>query len=297
MYKIRIENCNNIDLANIELRENSLNIRYAMNGTGKSTIGKAIQLLAGHNDLTQLKTFGSDKEPNVEIPENINNVLLFNEDFVNTIVFKESDVIENAFDVFIKTDDYVLKQEVINEKLKEIHLDTNANSDLKILLSTGETVISKFTKTKSNDLKNTGLMKSITSSESIFKLPEQIKKFQPLMEKEYNADWVGWKNDGARYDDNGICPFCTIKLDKDYATEKELFAESYSKSNVKSIKEMLSYFESVKDYMDIEKYNKMTKCLQGTENEDEVRLWITRFYFDLEYLISCIIFQFIFSKK
>ena len=172
MYKIRIENCNNIDLANIELKENSLNIRYAMNGTGKSTIGKAIQLLAGYNDLTQLKTFGSDKEPNVEIPENINNVLLFNEDFVNTIVFKESDVIENAFDVFIKSDDYVLKQEIINEKLKEIHLDTNANSDLNILLSTGQTVISKFTKTKSNDLKNTGLMKSITSAESIFKLPE-----------------------------------------------------------------------------------------------------------------------------
>jgi len=286
MYKIRIENCNNIDLANIELKENSLNIRYAMNGTGKSTIGKAIQLLAEHNDLTQLKTFGSDKEPNVEIPENINNVLLFNEDFINTIVFKESDVIENAFDVFIKSDDYVLKQEIINEKLKEIHLDTNANSDLNILLSTGQTVISKFTKTKSNDLKNTGLMKSITSAESIFKLPEQIKKFQPLMEKEYNADWVGWKNDGARYDDNGICPFCTIKLDKDYATEKALFAESYSKSNVKNIKEMLSYFESVKDYMDIEKYNKMTKCLQETKNENEVRLWITRFYFDLEYLIS-----------
>lgn len=285
MYTIRIENCNNINLANIELKEDNLNIRYAVNGTGKSTIGKAIQLLADQKNLDQLKTFGSDKEPSGEIPATISNVLLFNEDFVNTIVFKESDVIENAFDVFIKSEDYISKQEIINEKLKEIHIDTNADNDLNILLSTGQTVIGKFTKTKSNDLKNTGLIKNLTSADSIFTLPEQIKKFQPLMEKEYNADWVGWKNDGTKYDDNGICPFCTIKLDKDYNTEKALFAESYSKSNVKSIKEMLSYFESVKDYMDSEKYDKMTKCLRETENEDELRLWITRFYLDLEYLI------------
>lgn len=285
MYTFKFENCNNIEIANIVIKKDILNIRYAMNGTGKSTIGKAIQLLAENKTLSPLKTFGADKEPKGEIPAEVRNVLLFNEDFVNTIVFKESDVIENAFDVFIKNEDYLAEQEIINDKLKEIHIDTNANKDLDILLSTGQTVIGRFSKTKTNDLKNIGLLKNITSSDSIFKLPEQIKKFQPLMEKEYIADWVGWKNDGSKYDDTGICPFCTIKLDKNYETEKALFSESYSKSNVKSIKEMFSYFETVKDYMDIEKYEKMTKCLRDTEDEEALRLWITIFYLDLEYLM------------
>jgi len=40
--KISIRNCNNIDHGEIEIKENTLNIKHAINGTGKSTIAKAI---------------------------------------------------------------------------------------------------------------------------------------------------------------------------------------------------------------------------------------------------------------
>lgn len=40
---IKIMNCNNIDEGNIELIEGRLNIKYAINGTGKSTISKALE--------------------------------------------------------------------------------------------------------------------------------------------------------------------------------------------------------------------------------------------------------------
>ena len=39
---IDIKNCNNIDNAKIEIKENRLNIKYAINGIGKSTISSAI---------------------------------------------------------------------------------------------------------------------------------------------------------------------------------------------------------------------------------------------------------------
>ena len=44
--KISIENCNNIDKGEIEIVPNTLNIKYANNGTGKSTIAKAIHAFA-----------------------------------------------------------------------------------------------------------------------------------------------------------------------------------------------------------------------------------------------------------
>lgn len=44
---IKIKNCNNIDLANITLSKDKLNIKFAPNGTGKSSIAKA--LLIGHD--------------------------------------------------------------------------------------------------------------------------------------------------------------------------------------------------------------------------------------------------------
>ncbi len=41
---ILIKNCNNIQSAEISLSENTLNIKFGYNGTGKSTIGEAIRL-------------------------------------------------------------------------------------------------------------------------------------------------------------------------------------------------------------------------------------------------------------
>ena len=61
---INIKNCNNIKDANISVEKNSLNIKYGMNGTGKSTIAKAIE---NRENLTELKTFGSELEPEITI--------------------------------------------------------------------------------------------------------------------------------------------------------------------------------------------------------------------------------------
>ena len=46
MLKINLKNCNNVSECEIDIKKDLLNIFYAMNGTGKSTIGKALELLA-----------------------------------------------------------------------------------------------------------------------------------------------------------------------------------------------------------------------------------------------------------
>lgn len=114
--KITIENCNNISKGVISLEEEKLNIRYGMNGTGKSTLSTAISLFSQGKPMDDLKPFGSDDEiiPAISIDGDIQGVRVFNEDFVNNMVFKESTVIDNAFDVFIRTTDYVLVK-FINE--------------------------------------------------------------------------------------------------------------------------------------------------------------------------------------
>ena len=48
MIKAEVYNCNNITSANICLRKDHLNIRYAMNGTGKSTIAVAIDRISNN---------------------------------------------------------------------------------------------------------------------------------------------------------------------------------------------------------------------------------------------------------
>ncbi|MGV8900326.1 MAG: AAA family ATPase [Burkholderiaceae bacterium] len=201
-------------------------------------------------------------------------------------MFRESEVIENSFEIFIRTLDYENKQKAINERLKEIHIDSTLDQQLGMLLSTGQSVLDKLSKTAGNELKKTGLIKSLTSSENIFKLPDSIKKFQPLMEKGYNVEWVGWKSEGGKYDDNSICPFCTTDLVTEYAAEKKIFTDSYTKSNVKNIKEILSFFNAVSDYMDSAKREFLYKCIKENEDEDTILLNLKHFYNDLEYLVA-----------
>lgn len=113
--EIEIQNCNNIKKGNIAIEENCLNIKYGMNGTGKSTIAKAIK---NKDNLISLKTFGEDVEPKTIVSKNLKNVLIFNNEFINNIVFKGSEVIQNAFEVFIKSENYDQKREKINQILK-----------------------------------------------------------------------------------------------------------------------------------------------------------------------------------
>jgi hypothetical protein len=286
MISVKISNCNNVSDAEITLLPDTLNIKYAMNGTGKSTVAKAIKLVAAGSDLSSLRTFGEVLDPSCQVLPPFGNVLLFDEEFVSNIVFQESEVIQNAFEIFIKTPEYEEKQRLINEGLKEIHIDTTSNREYGKLILTGQDILRKFTKTNDNKLKKTGLIKSLISSESIFQLPEQIKKFQPLMDKDYKVDWVGWKNEGNKFDDNDICPFCTTELPGSYPEEKKIFADSYTKSNVKNIREMFIYFESVSEYMDIEKREIMFRCVRETKDEETVILWVNRFYSDLEFLVG-----------
>jgi len=288
MITVVIQNCNNVASATLQIRKNHLNIRYAMNGTGKSTIASAIDLQSKQEDLSPLKCFGSTNPPTCTLPEPV-NVLLFNEDFVKSFVFQQSEVIQDSFDVFIKTPDYEARQASIDNRLKDIHLDLAQNPDLQRIVSVGNLVLSRFTLTQSGDLKNTGLFKTLTSSQSIFTLPQELRKFQPLMQKEYNVEWVGWKHDGSRFDDNAICPFCTTGFGDEYTAEKDMFNAAYTRSNVKNITEMLSYFQSVQDFMDRDKSAVLADCIKGNKGEAEIKLWITKFYHELSYLVTKIV--------
>jgi hypothetical protein len=286
MIKADLHDCNNIASAVIAIRKNHLNIRYAINGTGKSTIASAIQLQAKSESLSQLKPFGATTDPVCTLSEPITDVLLFNEEFVRSFVFQQSEVIPNSFDVFIKNPQYLEKQKAISDRLTKIHLDIAENSDLKQIVSAGQWVLSKFNLTQGGKFKQAGLIKSLTDSGSIFELPDDLAKFEPLMKRDYTVDWVGWKNDGAKYDDNGICPFCTSGLDEDYATEKKLFTSSYSKSNVKNVTEMLVYVDNVKEFMDEAKRDTLYGCIKRAKDNRETQFWVKKFYDELKFLVE-----------
>ena len=67
MYEIIINYCNNIKEGKIYIEPNKLNIKYGINGTGKTTVARAIKLSGNNNELQTLKSFFTDAPASVSV--------------------------------------------------------------------------------------------------------------------------------------------------------------------------------------------------------------------------------------
>ena len=279
---INIKNCNNIKNADITVEKNSLNIKYGMNGTGKSTIAKAIE---SREDLSELKTFESDLEPEIEISENISNVAIFNNDFINRITFNGSEVIENGFEVFVKTDEYDRKRKEITDILNKLNRETFKDETINNLRNGFLNITNKIQLNANQTIKRNPAYKSILKKENMFEVPNSLEKYSEFIKDENkNINWVDWKNKGFEFDEKNKCPFCAEKLVETYAEEKEAFKENYTKSGMKNLSEVLEALESIKDYLSIEQYKKLISCIKEDKNEADIDFIYQKFMLEVTYL-------------
>ncbi|ETT46882.1 hypothetical protein C162_18989 [Paenibacillus sp. FSL R7-269] len=127
---ISINNCNNIDSGVICIENGRLNIKYAINGTGKSTIAQAISLHSSGGTLTDLRPFkylndGIDSHnPSVTISDTIQKVAIFDEKYIETYAYKKDELLANSFEIFVKTPKYEEHMREISELVSRACLKT-----------------------------------------------------------------------------------------------------------------------------------------------------------------------------
>ena len=87
--RLKISNCNNIDNGEFDIVEGRLNIKYAINGTGKSTISKTIEAFVTNDQekkhlLSPFKyyTNGEEHSPKLEGYDQFTKVAIFNEKYI-----------------------------------------------------------------------------------------------------------------------------------------------------------------------------------------------------------------------
>ena len=81
---VKIENCNNITECSFNITDGLLNIKYAINGTGKSTIAQSIKLSTEGKSLNELMPFGAKAKKDKKIVPSISalpykNIVIFDE--------------------------------------------------------------------------------------------------------------------------------------------------------------------------------------------------------------------------
>lgn len=275
---IEIENCNNIDLARVEITENKLNIKFAPNGTGKSTIAQAIMRAADEGatleDLMPFKlreSNPSEKQPTVTGAENLNNIVCFNEDYVNQFVFKQDELLSNSFDILIRTEAYEQKEREIEELVSEIKRIFSDNEDLDRLIANLKEMSGAFKLTQTGISRASTGMKGLAGGNKIEHIPEGLEAYQPFIQSDSSVEWIGWQTKGNSFSglSDNCCPFCTSQTEG--KTEQiQKVGEEYDKNTIKNLINIIGVIDRLGDYFSDDakaRLSEITTRQDGLEDE------------------------------
>lgn len=278
MHKIIINNCNSIAHGKIEIESGKLNIKYGINGTGKSTIAKALKVANSNEDLQELRSYFSSEPASISVYPSFEKILVYDEDFVNQVVFKEDVVVENSFEVFLKTANYDKKKEKLNIRLEDLHKIISEDEEIVAIKKLLETISKKFSFSTTGRMERKGTYKSILTKQNIYNVPYELNDYKPFFENENIAiPWIDWKNKGDDYDIGDNCPYCTSKIDRPvHEQKKEIFKRTYSKADSKNLKDIVELLECLKEYFVVEKYDELISYIKKDTSEDVIQVIMSK---------------------
>ena len=279
---INIRNCNNLKSAKISIEPGKLNIRFAPNGTGKTTISKAIHIASttGNDGLAELLPFGlreanPDKlKPEVDGIEQLSRTMYFNDEYVNKFTFQPDELVSNSFDIFIRTESYKDKERDIQELTNAVRQQFANNPDLEILLANLKELSSAFKLTSSGGIAKTSTgARGLSGGNKIDHIPEGLENYQPFIQSVKSVNWIEWQTKGHNEfsELSDTCPFCTSEA----TSKKEQIAKvgkEYDKSTIKNLVNIIEVFNKLGEFFSDATQERLTiiKSLKkGLEKEHE----------------------------
>lgn len=292
--EINVSNCNNITTAQISIEEDKLNIKFAPNGTGKSTISKAIQFASSSDqqalaDLLPFKLREHNPEnlaPNVSGAEHINNIMCFNEEYVSLFTFKPDELVSDSFDIFIRNDAYKAVEAEIKQYVEAIQQQFTNNPNLEALISNLKELSGAFKITASGGLsKSSSGMKGLSDGNKIVNIPPGLEAYQPFIQSSKSVNWIDWQAKGHKEfsELSDSCPFCTT----DSTAKQEQIAKvsrEYDKNLIKNLLGILDVIEKLGEFLSDEargNLHTITSLKDGIEKEHEEYIVTAKSHIDI----------------
>lgn len=277
-YNITIRDCNSIGEATIQLRPDSLNIKYGPNGIGKSTIARALTLRCdGDEALHALTPFkhkatADGPRPSVQGADAIAQVMTFNDEYVSNFVFQPDEVLKNSFEIFINTEEYRVGVEQIESQFESLKQTFSDEPEFDEALSSFGELRDAFNVTKSGALAKTSkAFKGLGVGGKLAHIPEQLQGYEGFLKSDDPANWITWQAKGKAYlelSDN--CPFCSSpSVDKAVAAK---ISEEYDSAAVRNLSALRSVIERLGQYFalsDLQILKDLTTSISGLTPEQE----------------------------
>ena len=261
--KVEIKNCNNIDNGSIEIEPNLLNIKFAINGTGKTSIEKSIEYAINKKDLKELKPFKyKDNEeiiPQVLGIQDIKSISVFNEEYINQYVFLEDEIIKNSFEIFIRNEKYDNGMKEINNLLSNIR-ETFANDNtIQQLIDNLKNLSECFGKSKNGYSANSTLARGLGNGNKIENIPNELEDYSEYLKSDLNSKWLKWQFSGKEYlEIADRCPYCATDNISLRKSKIESLNKEYDSKLIEHLNKILDVFDKLNIFFN-EEVNKKIK--------------------------------------
>ena len=221
--------------------------------------------------MEELRTFGNDETPIVNIDSKPKNVLVFNQEYVDKYLFQE-DIINNTFEILINTHEYNVAQNRINDLFNELTVAI-ASSSLKEVKEKLESFIKtidfKSSKKKGLEVKTTCKFAKGRKLPIIDEvLSEETKKYHFELNDDKNHEWLKWFNTGIEMIKNkelNKCPLCKNELPKNLVNIANEINQLVDTTTLKTNMEVKQSIGNIKKFLDTSR----TKMLESIVNSDK----------------------------
>jgi len=278
---IKITNCRNIDSAEISVQNNKLNIKYAINGTGKSTIAKALELKSKNQPMDELIPFKYLGKKDINQPEitglaDATKVMTFDEAYLNQFTFQQEELISNSFNIFVKTVDYDRHMQEIENLLSNIKDVFKNNESLERAVNDLSTFIDSYGKAASGYSAAGALAKGIGNGNKVENIPADLVEYTEFIRSEKKVPWLGWQLKGHEYMDlSKKCPFCTSDAEGKKQTITKI-KDHYDENAIKHLNTILDVIEKLNEYFNTETQIRLSSLSKKTDklNQEEIEYLI-----------------------
>ena len=243
---IKIENCNCITSASLEIANNALNIKYGSNGTGKTTISEAIFAKAkGDSERLQyLKPYGAEGiEPTVD-NASFCKIRVFDENYVGSYLFKGDEFFEDSFNVFLKSAECDALVNQIEQLLSELQKAIWGIPEIQNLRSFLPQYEQAVNASQGVVNKKGGVSDFIKGNGGGFDRYSELDTYRPYYDRDLVSvsKWAKWRNDGVKQTQGNTCPFCTADLPTKISEQNATIAKVFKNS-------ALTVANAVTDYL------------------------------------------------
>ncbi|TJS03504.1 AAA family ATPase [Escherichia coli] len=285
--EIEISYCNSIDFATVSLAEKKLNIRFAPNGTGKSTIARAMQFsLPGQEaclaELLPFKFRANNPDnvaPSVTGMEQLDNIMCFNEEYVSQFTFRQDELVANSFDILIKTDAYIRTESEIELIISTIRQVFTEHTQLETLLSDLTVLSSAFKVTAASALsKSTKGMKALAGGNKLLHIPAALEPYRNMITSNKSVQWIAWQTKGlTEFGElaGEYCPYCSSESTEQQQQRIQQVGVEYDQAVIKNLMELVDVIQRLGIYLTDsarDRLKEITTLPNGLEQQHETYL-------------------------